>query len=402
MSFIIDEKRMVEDNIFEFESKLKSPLSRFLDSTPIFVNYYHVDFDETTVDEGFKDVASILGFRSPIKYKKIENFPLYGIEQMVLNLQDADQGLDTDYSSECTILPGTIKPLENDFFTIPHLHDDYVFRITEIAYDTVMPDNFYRISYKLEYIDEEKVELLEKQTSEEYNCVLENIGTEKKCIIEKESMVMIDKLKAMYKDLKDTYMALFYDDRYNAILGDLGRGKRLYDPYMTEFINKHSLFNEKNDLSAVVLTDQFTDPYRRIKYESSVYRFIERREPTLVRNFKFNHYLGAMQHESIFYRWSDRSVEIVDIGPMKPEFESLDIFSDEYVSAIRNGDMTKSPVGDLIVKFVRTKILPLKEIPTDINEVLWTLDGSLEIFFFVPIILYIVRTTIHQNLEVKK
>ena len=393
---------MVEDNIFEFENKLKSPLSRFLDSTPTFVNYYHIDADETTVDEGFKDVASILGFRSPIRYKKIENFPLYGMDQMVLSLQDVDQGLDTDYSSECNILPGTIKPLANDFFTIPYLHDAYVFRVTEIAYDTVMPDNFYKISYKLEYIDEEKMDLLEKQTKESYACVLENVGTEKKCIIEKESMVLIDRLKAMYQDMKDTYLAMFYDDRYNVLFGDLGRGKRLYDPYMCEFVNKHSLLNERNDLTAIVLTDQFTDPYRRLKYEKSVYRFMERRESSLVDNFKFAHYLGAMQHESAFYRWSDRSVEVVDIGNMKPEYECITIFDDEFVNAIRVGGFAKTEVGNLIIKFIKSEMLPLKEIPTNINEALWELNNSLEIFFFVPIILYIVKTTIHQTLYVKK
>ena len=219
MSLIIDERKMVEENIFEFENKLKSPLSRFLDSTPTFVNYYHVDFDESTVDEGFKDVSSILGYRSPIKYKKIENFPLYGIEQMVLSLQDADQGLDTDYSSECNILPNTIKPLANDFFTIPYLKDAYVFRVTELSYDTVMPDNFYKIGYKLEYIDEGKILLLEKQVVDNFDCILENIGTDKKCIIHTEDVGIINNLKKMYQDMKDLYLAMFYDERYNGKRG---------------------------------------------------------------------------------------------------------------------------------------------------------------------------------------
>ena len=402
MSLIIDEKKMVEENIFQYESKLKSPLSRFLDSTPTFVNFYHIDFDESTVDEGFKDVASILGYRSPFKYKKIENFPLYGIEQMVLSLQDTDQGLDSDYSSECSILPGTIKPLANDFFTIPYLKDAYVFRVTEISYDTVMPDNFYKISYKLEYIDQEKIDLLEKQTEENYDCVLENIGTEKKCIIEKESVVKIAKLRHMYEDIKSIYLALFYDDRYNVLLGDNGQGRRLYDPYMCEFVNKHELFNSRNNLKSIVLTDQFTDPYRRLKYEKSVYRFIERREPNLVSNFYYNYYAAGMQHESSFYRWQDGNVDIVDIGDMKPETCNHKIFSDEFVEVIRLGGFAKTKVGELIAKFVRSKELPLKEIPENLNEVMWNLDKSLEIFFFVPILMYIIKTTINQTLYIKK
>ena len=393
---------MVEENIFAFEDKLKSPLSRFLDSTPTFVNYYHVDFDESTVDEGFKDVASILGHRSPIKYKKIENLPLYGIDAIVLGLQDTDQGLDSEFSSECNILPGTIKPLANDFFTIPYLKDSYVFRVTEIGYDNVMPDNFYKISYKLEYIDDEKVDLLEKQTAENYDCILENIGTDKKCIIEKESIGIIKELKKMYNDMKTLYLAMFYDSRYNVLLGDLGRGKRLYDPYMCEFVNKHQLLNDKTDMESIILTDQFTDPYRRLKYEKSIYRFIERREPSLVTNFSFNHYCGAMQHESAFYRWSDKNVDIVDIGEMAPKYMSIDILDDDFVQMVRNGDEGQTDVATLIIKFVRSKELPLKSIPRNLNETMWDLNKSLEIFFFVPILLYIIKTTITQSLHVNK
>ena len=62
---------MVEDTTFQFENRFKSPTARFIDTTPVFVTYYHVDVDNTTVDEGFLDVASVIGNRSPIRFKKI-------------------------------------------------------------------------------------------------------------------------------------------------------------------------------------------------------------------------------------------------------------------------------------------------------------------------------------------
>ena len=54
MAMIIDEKRMVEDNFFKYENRLKSSVSRFLETTPTFVNYYHINNNETTTDTGFK------------------------------------------------------------------------------------------------------------------------------------------------------------------------------------------------------------------------------------------------------------------------------------------------------------------------------------------------------------
>ena len=97
MPFIIDEQKMVNDNTFEYETRIQSPTARLLETTQTYVTYYHIDVDESTTDTGFKDVASIIGWRSPIKFNKIENFPLYGLEQIALQLQDEEQVLDTSY-----------------------------------------------------------------------------------------------------------------------------------------------------------------------------------------------------------------------------------------------------------------------------------------------------------------
>ena len=50
MAIFVNEKKMVENNIFQYEEKLKSPMARFLDTTPTFVTYYHINADETTTD----------------------------------------------------------------------------------------------------------------------------------------------------------------------------------------------------------------------------------------------------------------------------------------------------------------------------------------------------------------
>lgn len=400
MALIIDEKKMVQDNIFQYEEKLKSPMSRFLDTTPTFVTYYHINPDETTVDEGFKDISSIIGFRSPIKYKKIQNFPLYGIEQVIPQIQEMDQGLDTDFSSEAIILPGTIKPLENDFFMIPYLHDVYLFRVTEIIYDNVMPDNFYKLNYKLEYIDQEKVDALEKQANESYTCILDNIGTENKCIIEVDTIEKIEKIEKMYDDIATTYLSLFYDDRHNCLLGDLGKGQRLYDPFQTEFVNKHNLFNKKNNLKTLLFTNQVDDNKKRIKYEKSVYRFMERRDYSKISNFKYVYFQGSTYHETSFYRWADTTVQILDLYP-DDENISAEIFSDEFVTSVKTNGFTKSRYAELMQKFLRDKDMTINDIPTDLNEELLLYDNNLEIFFIVPLIMYIIQTVVNKEIQSK-
>lgn len=400
MAYIINEQKMVEDTTFQFENRFKSPTARFIDTTPVFVTYYHVDIDNTTVDEGFMDVASVIGHRSPIRFNKIENFPLYGMDQIVLNIAEDDQGLDTTWDGDGIVLPKTIKPVPNDFFVIPTLKDYYIFRVTNIQYDTVMPDNYYKIEFKLEYIDSTKLEEIEKQVLEEHICVLENIGTETNCIIEKSSYQKIKEIEKMYTEIKDLYMAMFYNDRHNVFLCEIEDNKLLYDPLQTYFINIHKLFNNKNDLSTIILTDQYDDPKRKYKYAKSVYRFLETRDMKLLSMFKYTTRPGTSIRESSFRKWHDRNIEVLDTPMVIPD-ESNSIFSRDYMEAIKLNAPVESEYASLIQRYLRSEKLTIKDISMELDTELIYLNNSIEVFFFTPFIMYIIRDIIEKELHVE-
>ena len=385
-------------------SNLKTGLNHlllgFIDTTPVFVTYYHVDIDNTTVDEGFMDVASVIGHRSPIRFNKIENFPLYGMDQIVLNIAEDDQGLDTTWDGDGIVLPKTIKPVPNDFFVIPTLKDYYIFRVTNIQYDTVMPDNYYKIEFKLEYIDSTKLEEIEKQVLEEHVCVLENIGTETNCIIEKSSYQKIKEIENMYAEIKDLYMAMFYNDRHNVFLCEIEDGKLLYDPLQTYFVNIHKLFNSKNDLSTLILTDQYDDPKRKYKYAKSVYRFLETRDMKLLSMFKYTTRPGTSIRESSFRKWHDRNIEVLDTPMVIPD-ESNSIFSRDYMEAIKLNAPVESEYASLIQRYLRSEKLTIKDISMELDTELIYLNNSIEVFFFTPFIMYIIRDIIEKELHVE-
>lgn len=398
MGIFIDEKRMVEENVFKYENRLKSPVSRFLESAPTFVTYYHILPNDTTVDAGFQDIASIVGFRSPIRFSKIDSFPLYGLEQITLQLQESEQGLDSSYEGEAVIVPGSIKPLQNDLFVIPLLKDPYIFRVTEVMYDNIMSDNYYKIGFKLEWLDTTIIANMENQVKDKYTCILENIGTENKCLIELESKKILEDVENMYNDIASTYKSVFYNERHNCFLGEIGPSMYLYDPLQTQFINEHRLFNKKNDLECLMLTDEFTDPKRRIKYERSVYRFIERKDINLIKNFSYDIYAGTNNHETSFFRWLDRNVYILDI-PGELSDEAKPIFSDEFVTAVKINGPTKSKYGEFIKRYIRGEKIELTDIPLTLNDELLKLDGNLEVFFFTPIIMYIIQNIVNEFLN---
>ena len=403
MGFIIDEQKMVEDAVFKYENRIRSSTSRLVDTTPTFVKYYHIDINETTTDTGFADVASIIGGRSPIRFNCIKNFPIYGLDQIALQLQDEEQGLDSSYQGEATILPNTIKPVEDDMFMIPVLHYPCIFRITSIAYDTMMPDNFYKISFQLEYVDDVKVKELDMQVQDEYVCILDNIGTETSCIIESSLHNTIKKIDEMYENIVKSYKAMFYSERHNVFLGPIGFNKYVYDVYQTEFINKHGLFNSENNLITLYLTNEFEDSKRSLKYSKSIYRYIELRKPEMLSRFDYILKPGLTYHDTSFYRWHDKTVEILEIPVVKMPEKHRSVLSQEFENEIRyNGDTIHSKYAELIKRYVRGEELTVKDIDLELDEELIFLNNDIEVFFFTPIVMYIIRDIINTELAKQK
>lgn len=397
MPTIINENRM-QQNVFLHEQRLKSPVMRMIDSTPTFVTYYSIDNNESTADDGYVDVHAYIGSRSPIRFNKIENFPIYGIEQIVINLQDTDQGLDGSYEGEAIILPNTIKPNHNDYFKIPILHGAYVFRITDFNYDTIMPDNYYRVSFKLEYNDDDMYDEIDRQVISDNQCILDKIGTDEKCIIENKELTQIGEVQQMYYKLMSYYKGLFYNKRHNVFLGPKDLNFTYYDPLQTYFINKHGLFNNKNDYQVLSLTDQMNDPLRDYKYNKSVYRLMELRDLKLLNNFKYVERPGVTVHESSFYRWRDNTILILDACTV-PKTDSPQVFSDEFIESVKVNGFPDSDHARLLQKFLRKEKIEIKDIPLDLADQLLYMNMTFEVFMITPLIMYVIRETINENLK---
>ena len=398
---LINEKRMIDDTLFNYEKRFHSPLSRFIDKSPTFTTYFHIADDATTTDEGFNDVDDYVGSRSPIRYRRIEHFPLYGLDQILLQIEDTEQGLDRNYEGEATLINSTIVPSQNDMFMIPSLHDFFIFKVIAVNSDHIMNDNYYRINFALQYIDREKATWLNRQTVEKYSCVMENIGTEKKCIIRSDIYEKVQALETMYDNMVDIYISIFYNERYNCFLGELdGPCTLLYDPFQVEFMLRHDLLNRKNRLDVIVPTEHFADSKRRIKYERSIYRFFERREMALLNNFRYNTFLGANNPETGFARYVDNTVFIVDLPQPKyiPD-NAFHIFSDDFVSAMKYNGPTETRYGKLLIDYIRNDEMTIDDIPLDLMEELLSLNADIEIFFLVPIILYIIQQLIEKTLK---
>ena len=183
MARFIDKAEFINQNVNLAENRITSQYSTFLEQKPTFTTFYHVNTRRSTTDKGLKDIEGLIDTRSPIRYNKIYNFPLYGIEQIQLDLQEEEEGLNSSYDGNAVILPNTIYPLPDDYFYIDYLGRKALFRVTDVKYDTIKSNGYYNISFTLKSVDEHDVDVLDTLVVEEYHCIFENIGTGDNCLI---------------------------------------------------------------------------------------------------------------------------------------------------------------------------------------------------------------------------
>ena len=81
---------------------------------------------------------------------------------------------------------------------------------------------------------------------------------------------------------------------------------------------------------------------------------------------------------------------------------TIDIFSEEFVDKVRENIEIGTEYGDLIRRFIHKEPLSLEDISSNLNEELLDFNNSLEVFFFTPIIFYIIRETIKSEISIKK
>lgn len=325
MGYLFDEKDFIESNIYLHESRINSQYARFLDRSPTFVTYYRVNNIESTTDRGFLNVERILGNNSPIRFNEVTRLPMYGIEQIVLDLQLEDQGLDTNYEGSAILLPNTVIPRPNDFFIIDHLGSSIVFMVTNLQYDTIRSNNFYRIDFKVKYIDDgEAYESILSQTVDKFTCYYENVGTEDKVLVRTVDSEIISELNKLTTQVANYYKMLYFDSRYNSFLFNRADGYRLYDRVLTRFINRNRLFSNRKGYETVFLSDEDQAVTVELEYHNSIFRAVEKRDPSLIKD---NKYLESFVFdlESVFTRWRDKRVISIVQGAGIPYYLRPDL-----------------------------------------------------------------------------
>lgn len=392
MGKLITTKQYLDSNVFLYEKRLESQYTKFLEGNPTFVTYYHINTINSTADSGFMDVENIVGPDSPIRFQKIEAFPIYGFETIKLDLSDEDEGLNTSVEGDGTILPNTIQPIPNDMFVVSYLGNEYVFMITSVEYGTIKSNDFYRISY---YMRKGTVgSTLDKQVLESYECVFENIGTDDKCLVQSDMVGVINTLTDWCETISEKYKTLFYNSRFNSFIF-MDDNTPIYDKYLTHFINTHKLFTDKNSYNTLYMANEDYSRWFDIEYDISVFRLLEDQ------NVNDLEYIRALRThvsyaDSVFnyYRVENlKSIWFVPTG----DFTYL---PDDFISRIKACAITDKTTAleEVIINQFNNKYTNLTQI--DVSKLSsYKLRYNFFDFLAIPMVLYCVTKQISDYMS---
>jgi hypothetical protein len=390
MGKFVEEKAIIEKYLDNFVNQTYD-YSRFIEGSPTFVTYYSKDILASTEDVTLGGITELVGTESPIKYNKIENFPLYGIDSALLPALEFDEqdGLNTTIEGEAIILPSTIKPLPNDYFVIGYYTDVYMFKISNVETDWTGNRNLYKVSY---YLSGDKAQTLEeRQVTENYKVVYENIGKEAKSVIKESDFLLLEKIDDGYDRLVKFYTKFYYNKSYNTFLyKDI-----LYDNLLMDFINKNSLFIKtrtflKNIKIEPLLKIDMDDFFN---YDGSLFNAVEEKSKEQLLDFKFySTYIN--DRTSIFNLFKNKySVRVIKYGEDDVE-EVFNVFPEDFITSIINNtpyDVTTQDgyeFFNFIIDYLNNSLV--KENLTEyVNKEKF--DLSLANYIIIPIILFVLK-----------
>lgn len=254
--------------------------SKYFESAPNFVTYFSVDSKASMADGTLGSVIESLGSESPLRFNKILDLPIYGVEEIVPQTEfDEDTGRREQVEGSAILLPGSIQPQPEDFFYFSYSQRDTthlrIYRVTNVETSSFHEKTYYRISYE----EPEGMDFarLDSQTIDTYDVLFKDVGSEKVAIIEDSKYKLMQVIADVLNDISEEYIDAFYDPTMNIFKANnenLG-GLPLYDGALHNYVMENQTFiNSRNFMSNYFVTDQFFS--KRKEYRKSIYGSLER------------------------------------------------------------------------------------------------------------------------------
>lgn len=372
--------------------KVKNANYLFNNKPPVLGDWYNIDKEATTIDEGSGLHYADVGKSSSVRYKLIKDAVFYaqGI-QIGLNLEYDEDGL---YTAPPTIsgiiLPKTWIPYAGDHFCLKQAGKEYLYRVNSVEFDTIENDNNV---YQFEAaIDQTGSDIyIDKQVTETYRMIVNNVGTSFNAIVKETIYDCIDTIDSILIQLKNNFIALFYNDAVQTFTYEGSYGK-LYDPYIIEFLSRNDILKGSDEYIFVHHEIPISRTFG-INYNDTLFRALETSSKdkftikACVANPIDNQYsLFASVLETYFnieygghgvYSFNPISGELIGRTKSNEEFDQYDERS--YMNIIIKY-MNKSKID--------SNILPLLE---SIE-----FKPTVDMFYCIPMLIYVLEASVKK------
>ena len=172
--------------------------------------------------------------------------------------------------------------------------------------------------------------------------------------------------------------------------------KYLYDKFLTHFLNKNNLLNEKEDYNTIILNNEDDGTHFTIQYEESIFDIIETQAKERVRYIRYKDAPITYQ-QSIFKYYnlldSVRSLYFFDLS-------DEEYLPDRLIDNILTGEVPEnaSIIDEMIIKHFNNEYESIYNI--NIDRLNWYRVGyTIHDFRKIPILLYLLRYNIHKFLS---
>ena len=394
------------DNLVEgAKSRLNNPFYIYGDRKPTIVTYYNINHNASTIDKGSSTLYDDIGQNSSLRFNKIENFHLYGIEKININLDVGEYGLESPIEGEALILPNTIVPVPGDMFIINHVIDKpYLFMVTGIGIDTLYTGaNFYKISYKLTRTDMDALTSLETvQTIKRFTYKAGNVGTTLTPLIESNQAELIDKIEDNIDTLLNYYMNLFYKNSVQNFILEY-QHMYLYDPYLIEFMIRNKLFalsgnNYFHVEQAVYIGDTFA-----LEYDHTIFKDIEIKKSNMRLNSVYPvpvddpNSLLVDRLES-YYKLSNKVMYKDYDNPIN--WLDMDLL-DRVINNELYDEDSNLYYRNLLILYMNNKEFDITDKLMDsIMDI--EFNYTKELFYMIPILVFILKSYVNKQQEARK
>ena len=350
------------------QTLIQNPFYAWNDKKCTKVTYYNINKEKSTLDPGSRLAYDEAGEESPIRYNKIKDLRIYQFSKIELNLENDDFGMTGQpIQGESYILPGTIVPMENDWFTVDHIRDnDWLFKVTDVQKDTLdNGSNVYKISWQL---DRTSTEDVKNHVVEEYTFISTVEGTNIKNIVKSDNYDRALAFEEMSTNLANYFIDLFWSDRVQTFIYKWYNEYNMYDPFAVEFMIRNKILTAADRYFHVQHQCQVPKTFS-IDYNKSVFRVIELRDKN--RLLKCNYrsqadyiedLVGIFKTRYEMYWKLNYNVLLEENGPFNPR-GIIPIMEQDLVDAIMNNDTENvSCFNKIIVKYFNDEDVTVEDL----------------------------------------